>query len=35
MTGLLEAAREAKLKGTFSYADRIVSGSDLNARLKE
>ena len=34
MMGLLEAAREAKRDGTFSYADRIVSGSDLSARLR-
>ena len=35
MTGLLEAAREAKEKGTFGYVDRIVSTADLNAYMKE
>ncbi len=35
MTGLLEAAREAKQKGAFTYVDRIMTASDLSARLRE
>jgi 2-methylisocitrate lyase-like PEP mutase family enzyme len=35
MTGLLEAAREVKDKGTFSYLDRAISTPDLNAFMKE
>ena len=35
MTGLLDAAREVKTRGTFNYAERIVTTADLNARLKE
>jgi 2-methylisocitrate lyase-like PEP mutase family enzyme len=35
MSGLLEAAREAKQEGTFTYVDRIMTGSDLSARLRE
>jgi len=34
MTGLLDAAREVKGKGTFSYTDRILAGPDLSAQLK-
>jgi 2-methylisocitrate lyase-like PEP mutase family enzyme len=35
MTGLLEAAIEAKQQGTFSYVDQILTGPDLSERLKE
>jgi len=35
MTGMLEAAREAKQQGTFGYVDRVIPGSDLTARLRE
>ncbi|HEU5323828.1 MAG TPA: isocitrate lyase/phosphoenolpyruvate mutase family protein, partial [Methylomirabilota bacterium] len=31
MTGLLEAAREAKDKGTFGYLDRSLTTAELNA----
>ena len=34
MTGLLEAAREVKDKGTFGYLERSVATPDLNAFLK-
>jgi 2-methylisocitrate lyase-like PEP mutase family enzyme len=34
MTGLLDAAREVKDKGTFGYLDRSVSTPDLNAYLE-
>jgi len=34
MTGLVEAAREAKEKGTFSYIDRSMATPDLNAYMQ-
>ena len=34
MTGLVEAAREAKEKGTFSYIDRSMATPDLNAFMQ-
>ncbi len=34
MSGLLDAAREVKDKGTFGYVDRVVSTPDLNAYLE-
>jgi 2-methylisocitrate lyase-like PEP mutase family enzyme len=34
MTGLLEAAREVKDKGTFGYLERSVATPDLNAFLQ-
>jgi len=34
MTGLVEAAREVKDKGTFGYLDRAVSTPDLNAFMQ-
>jgi 2-methylisocitrate lyase-like PEP mutase family enzyme len=34
MTGLIDAAREAKDKGTFGYLDRSVSTPDFNALLQ-
>jgi 2-methylisocitrate lyase-like PEP mutase family enzyme len=34
MSGLLDAAREVKDKGTFGYLDRAVSTPDLNAYLE-
>jgi 2-methylisocitrate lyase-like PEP mutase family enzyme len=34
MTGLVEAAREAKDKGTFSYIDRSVPSPELNAFMR-
>jgi hypothetical protein len=34
MTGMVEAAREAKEKGTFGYIDRAISTPDLNALMK-
>jgi 2-methylisocitrate lyase-like PEP mutase family enzyme len=35
MTGLMDAAKEAKEKGTFGYIDRAISTPDLNAFMKE
>ena len=35
MTGLLDAAKEVKEKGTFSYLDRSIPTPDLNAFMKE
>lgn len=35
MTGLLEAAKEAKDKGTFAYVDRVVSTAELSGYMKE
>ncbi|MBV8186675.1 MAG: isocitrate lyase/phosphoenolpyruvate mutase family protein [Alphaproteobacteria bacterium] len=35
MTGLLDAAKEVKEKGTFTYVDRAISTPDLNAFMKE
>ena len=35
MTGLVEAAREVKDKGTFGYLDGSISTPDLNAFMKE
>jgi 2-methylisocitrate lyase-like PEP mutase family enzyme len=34
MTGLLEAAREVKEKGTFGYLDRTMATPDLNAFMQ-
>jgi 2-methylisocitrate lyase-like PEP mutase family enzyme len=34
MTGLIDAAREAKDTGTFGYLDRAISTPDLNAYMK-
>jgi hypothetical protein len=34
MTGLVEAAREVKDKGTFGYVDRSVPTPELNAYLE-
>ncbi len=35
MTGLMEAAKEAKDKGTFGYVERVISTADLSAFMKE
>ena len=35
MTGLLDAAKEAHEKGTFTYLDRTISTPDFNAFMKE
>ncbi|MBX9945060.1 MAG: isocitrate lyase/phosphoenolpyruvate mutase family protein [Reyranella sp.] len=35
MTGLLDAAKEVREKGTFGYLDRAVPTPDLNAFMKE
>src|SRR6266851_2213600 len=35
MTGLLDAAKEVKEKGTFTYLDRAIPTPDLNAFMKE
>lgn len=35
MTGLLDAAKEAHDKGTFTYLDRTISTPDFNAFMKE
>jgi 2-methylisocitrate lyase-like PEP mutase family enzyme len=35
MTGLVEAAKEVKEKGTFGYLDGSISTPDLNAFMKE
>jgi len=34
MTGLLDAAREVKDKGTFGYLDRAVSTPDLSGFMQ-
>ncbi|PYN62306.1 MAG: 2-methylisocitrate lyase, partial [Candidatus Rokuibacteriota bacterium] len=34
MTGLIDAAREAKDKGTFGYLDRSLATPDLNAFMQ-
>jgi 2-methylisocitrate lyase-like PEP mutase family enzyme len=34
MTGLLDAAREVKEKGTFSYLDRTLGTPDLNGFMQ-
>jgi len=34
MTGLLEAAREAKEQGTFDYLDRVVTTAELNEQMR-
>jgi len=34
MTGLLDAAREAKSKGTFGYLDRVVATAELNGFMQ-
>lgn len=35
MTGLIEAAKEVKEKGTFTYLDHAIATPDLNAFMKE
>jgi 2-methylisocitrate lyase-like PEP mutase family enzyme len=35
MTGLVDAAKEVKEKGTFTYLDRSIPTPDLNAFMKE
>ena len=35
MSGLMDAAKEVKDKGTFGYLDRSISTPDLNAFMKE
>jgi 2-methylisocitrate lyase-like PEP mutase family enzyme len=35
MTGLLDAAKEVKDKGTFTYLDQSITTPDLNAFMKE
>jgi 2-methylisocitrate lyase-like PEP mutase family enzyme len=35
MTGLLDAAREVKDKGTFGYLERSIATPDLNAFMKD
>ena len=35
MTGLLDAAKEVKERGTFTYLDRTISTPDFNAFMKE
>ena len=35
MTGLLDAAKEVREKGTFGYLDRSIATPDLNAFMKE
>lgn len=34
MSGFLDAAREVKTSGTFTYVERTLTTADLNARLK-
>ena len=34
MTGLVEAAREVKEQGTFSYLDRSLSTAELNVFMQ-
>ena len=34
MSGLLDAAKEVKDKGTFTYLDRAIATPDLNAFMK-
>ena len=33
MTGLIDAAREAKEKGSFGYLERTIATPDLNSYL--
>jgi 2-methylisocitrate lyase-like PEP mutase family enzyme len=35
MTGLMDAAKEAKDKGTFGYVDRVVSTAELSGYMKD
>jgi hypothetical protein len=35
MSGLLDAAKEVKEKGTFTYLDHSIPTPDLNAFMKE
>jgi 2-methylisocitrate lyase-like PEP mutase family enzyme len=35
MTGLMEAAKEVKDKGTFGYVDRVVSTAELSGYMKD
>lgn len=35
MTGLIDAAKEAKEKGTFTYLDRAIATPDLNVFMKD
>jgi 2-methylisocitrate lyase-like PEP mutase family enzyme len=35
MTGLIEAAREIREKGTFGYLDRAVAASEFNRHMRE
>ena len=35
MTGLLDAAKEVKEKGTFGYLDRTMPTPELNAFMKD
>jgi hypothetical protein len=34
MSGLLDAAREVKERGTFGYLDRCITTADLNAFMR-
>ena len=34
MSGVVDAAREVKDKGTFGYLDRVLSTPDLNAFMQ-
>ena len=34
MSGLIDAAKEVKEKGTFTYVDRVISTPDLGAFMK-
>jgi 2-methylisocitrate lyase-like PEP mutase family enzyme len=35
MSGLVEAAREVKDKGTFTYLDRVLTTADLNSFMPD
>jgi hypothetical protein len=34
MSGLLEAAREAKEQGTFNYLDRVLTTAEVNGFMQ-
>jgi hypothetical protein len=34
MSGLLDAAREVKDRGTFGYLDRVLTTSELNGFMR-
>ena len=35
MTGFIDAAKEVKEKGTFTYVDRVIPTPDLSAYMRD